>query len=175
MKRTAKHFGAGLRTNFSWKKGDVVALFSPNCIDTPTVTFGTHWAGGIVSPANPAYTADELTIHLLGCGAKVLVTQAALLPLAISAANNVGMDRRNIILIGDAHDKEFRSFTSILDDKSRGERTKLDCKKDLGFLVYSSGRCSGRDLWAREDLSVPIGDTTNNVFQERRVTLKESC
>lgn len=104
-----------------------------------------------------------------------MVTQAALLPLAIRAANNVGMDRRNIILIGDAHDKEFRSFTSILDDKSGGERAKLDCKKDLGFLVYSSGRRGGRDLRAREEFSVNVGDTTNNAFQGRRVTPRELC
>jgi hypothetical protein len=35
-----------------------------NDIDVPTLFWGCHWAGGVVSPANPAFTADELKYQL---------------------------------------------------------------------------------------------------------------
>jgi acyl-CoA synthetase (AMP-forming)/AMP-acid ligase II len=33
-------------------------------IDTPVVMWGTLWAGGTISPANPGYTVDELAFQL---------------------------------------------------------------------------------------------------------------
>lgn len=140
MRRTAEQFGSGLRTHWSWRKGDVLALFSPNCIDTPAVTWGCHWAGGVVSPANPAYTASELTHHLKDSGAKVLVTQPSFLKVALEAAKAVKLPMERIILIGDkSKQAKHKHFTSILDSKVRGSRTPLIPKKDLAFLVYSSG------------------------------------
>ena len=57
-------FGKGIQAMYSFSKGDVVFLFTPNSIDTPIIMHGTHWAGGIVSPANPQYTVDELCFQL---------------------------------------------------------------------------------------------------------------
>jgi 4-coumarate--CoA ligase len=140
VKRTAIRFGTGLRSRWGWKKGDVLALFSPNCIDTPAVTWGCHWAGGIVSPANPAYTANELAIHLKDCGARVLVTQSSGLPIALEAAKAARLSWKDIILIGDQEDASGNCshFKSVLDGAG-GKRTPLDPKNDLAFLVYSSG------------------------------------
>jgi 4-coumarate--CoA ligase len=140
VKRTAIQFGAGLRSHWSWKKGDVLAVFSPNCIDTPAVTWGCHWAGGIVSPANPAYTANELAIHLKGCRARVLVTQKSGLSIAVQAVKASGLSMKDIILIGDQEDssQKLTHFKSVL-KHAEGKRTHLDAKTDLAFLVYSSG------------------------------------
>lgn len=140
MKRIAVLFGTGLRSRWRWKKGDVLALFSPNCIDTPAVTWGCHWAGGIVSPANPAYTATELAVHLKDCGARILVTQSSGLPIALEAAKMARLSWKEIILIGDQEDASGNCshFKSVLDGTG-GKRTPLDPKNDLAFLVYSSG------------------------------------
>lgn len=128
---------------WEWKKGDVIALFTPNCIDTPPVVWGTHWAGGIVSPANPGYTANELAFQLKDCGAKALVTQKALLSVALQAAKEAGVPEDRIILVGDERDEtvRYKHFQSLRNTAgtNRYRRTKLDPKKDRAFLVYSSG------------------------------------
>jgi 4-coumarate--CoA ligase len=143
VKATAIDFGKGLKALWDWQKGDVLALYTPNSIDTPAVTWGCHWAGGILSPANPTYTVDELAFQLKDSGAKALVTQLPFLETAKAAAQKVGIPFERIILVGDQRDPlaKQKHFTSIKnpDGLSRYRRTKADPDKDLAFLVYSSG------------------------------------
>lgn len=143
VKSTAIDFGKGLKSLWDWRKGDVLALFTPNCVDMPPITWGCHWAGGILSPANPGYTVDELAFQLQDAGAKALVTQKAFLNVAREAAKKVGLPEDRIILMGDARDDtmKFKHFTSIRNTSgaTRYRRTKLYPDKDLAFLVYSSG------------------------------------
>ena len=118
-------------------------MYTPNCIDTPVVTWGTHWAGGVVSPANPGYTVDELAFQLKDSGAKALITQVAHLDIAIKAAKEVGIQEDRIALIGDEKDSggKIKHFTSIrnISGTQRYRRAKVDPDNDLAFLVYSSG------------------------------------
>lgn len=143
VKATAIDFGQGLKANWDWQKGDVLALFTPNSVDTPAIIWGCHWAGGIVSPANPGYTADELAFQLKDAGAKALVTQKSCLGVAQEAAKQAGVPLDRIILIGDERDaeNEVKHFTSIRNTSgtTRYRRVKLNPKKDLAFLAYSSG------------------------------------
>ena len=142
VKSAAIDFGKGLKSVWEWKRGDVLGLFTPNCIDTPSITWGAQWAGGIVTTANPAYTVDELVFQLKDAGAKALVTQKHLLDVAIEAANKVGIPKDRIILLGDEKDEtsRFKHFTFIknLAGTNRYRRTKMK-PDDLAFLVYSSG------------------------------------
>lgn len=128
---------------WDWQKGDVLALYTPNCIDTPAITWGTHWAGGIVSPANPGYTLDELCHQLKDSGARAIITQLPQLDIALQAAKKVGIAEDRIALIGDAKDPAGRvkHFTSVrnISGTQRFRRAKIDADKDLAFLVYSSG------------------------------------
>lgn len=144
VKEGAETFGKGLKSAWEWQRGDVLLLYTPNSIDTPIITWGTHWAGGIVSPANPAYTVDELAFQLKDSGAKAIATQYDQLKIAIEAGAKVGIDESRIILIGDKKDpnNRYKHFTAIrnLAGTSRYRRTKpKNPKTDLAFLVYSSG------------------------------------
>jgi 4-coumarate--CoA ligase len=143
VKAASLDFGKGLRALWDWKRGDVLALYSPNCIDTPAIMWGTLWAGGVLSPANSAYTAEELAFQLKDSNAKALATQVDYLPTAIKAAELVGLDKEMIILIGDKRmkDASFKHFTSIrnISGATRFRKTKIAPEKDLAFLVYSSG------------------------------------
>ncbi|KAI9814824.1 MAG: hypothetical protein M1827_003090 [Pycnora praestabilis] len=143
VKSTAIDFGKGLKSIWDWRKNDVLALFTPNCIDTPAITWGCHWAGGILSPANPGYTADELAFQLKDAGAKALVTQKPFLVTAKQAAKQAGLPEERIILMGDERDSEmrFKHFSSIRNTSgaTRYRRAKVNPKEDLAFLVYSSG------------------------------------
>ena len=142
VKSTAINFGNGLKALLNWRKGDVLGLFTPNCIDTPSVIWGTHWAGGIVMTANPAFSADELFFQLRDTGARAIATQRPLLKIAVEAARRIGMAEEQIILIGDerAESGQFKHFTSIrnITGTSPYERTKMQ-PDELAFLVYSSG------------------------------------
>lgn len=143
VKSAAIDFGKGLKSVWEWQKGDVLALFTPNSIDTPAIIWGCHWAGGIVSPANPGYTIEELVYQLKDAGAKALLTQTPFLNVARKAAGQVGIPEDRIALLGDERDEsgKFKHFSSIrnLAGTNRYRRSKIDPKRDLAFLVYSSG------------------------------------
>lgn len=143
VKSTAIDLGIGLKATWEWNKGDVMALFTPNCIDTPAIIWGTHWAGGIISPANPGYTTEELAFQLKDSGAKALCTQKPYLKTALEAAKQAGISEDKIILMGDEKDESgrFKHFSSIrnIAGTNRYRRTKANPKEDLAFLVYSSG------------------------------------
>ncbi|KAH8792187.1 hypothetical protein F5882DRAFT_352779 [Hyaloscypha sp. PMI_1271] len=143
VRSTALDFGKGLKAQWDWKKGDVLAVFSPNCIDTPAITWGCSWAGGILSPANPGYTPEELAFQLKDSGARALVIQKPFLEPARKAAKLAGIGQDMIILMGDERDGPggAKHFTGIrnLEGTRRFRKTKVDPKKDLAFLVYSSG------------------------------------
>lgn len=141
VRDTAVAFGKGLKADWDWQKGDVLALYSPNSIDYPATIWGCLWAGGIISPANPAYREDELAFQLRDAGAKALATHVSCLATARKAAKKVGLSEDRIILIGSAKHPTVKHFTSIgrASGPTNYQRTKIDWTEDLAFLVYSSG------------------------------------
>ena len=138
--------GRGLQMQLNWKKGDVMALFTPNSADIATITFGTLWAGGVVCPLNNLYTVDELASLLKSSGAKALTTHISCLYIALAAALAVGLPRDRIILIGDPDPQgRVMHFSSLsvkhqrtIDGNVSG-KVQINPRKDLAFLVYSSG------------------------------------
>ncbi|UPX17713.1 uncharacterized protein EKO05_0008053 [Ascochyta rabiei] len=144
VRNTAIEFGKGLKGLWDWQKNDVLALYTPNCIDTPAITWGCHWAGGVLSPANPNYTVEELAFQLKDSGAKAVVTQLPYVKNAQEAAKQVGIPLDKVIIMGDQKDPSYRvkHFTSIVNTigSAKWRRTKAkNPAEDLAFLVYSSG------------------------------------
>jgi len=91
-----------------------------------------------VSPANPAYTEEELYHQLTDSNAKAIITIAELLPVAVAAGKRANIPPERIILFKSAKDGH-KSFTSLLSDK-HAESTRGKIKPDdLAFLAYSSG------------------------------------
>jgi 4-coumarate--CoA ligase len=143
VKAHATSFGEGLRDIWDWQKNDVLALYAPNDIDIPPVIYGTFFAGGVVTPANPGYSADELAYQLENAGAKALVTTKQFLSTALKAAKKVGIENDRVILIGAEMDSthHVKHWTSIcrLSKSTRYRRRKAKPDTDLAFLAYSSG------------------------------------
>ncbi|KAK4129573.1 acetyl-CoA synthetase-like protein [Parathielavia appendiculata] len=144
LRRASIEFGQGLKEHWGWRKGEVLTFYTPNSIDTPILTLGALWAGGTVSPANPLYTADELAFQLHNAGAKGLITQAANLPTAISAARKANLPLDRILLLGTHHGPAHRihHFTNLLTPPRTTTAIKpasINPKRDIAFLVYSSG------------------------------------
>ncbi|KAF4983292.1 hypothetical protein FZEAL_1277 [Fusarium zealandicum] len=143
MRSLSAEFGRGLRHEFGWQKGDVLAFFAPNNIDTAVTNLGAIWAGGIVSPANPTYTPEELAGQLVDSRAKALVTHKAFLQTACRGAELAGLKKENILLLGDERDDtgRFRHWTEVTDKEAwlKAKRPTIDPQKDLAYLAYSSG------------------------------------
>jgi 4-coumarate--CoA ligase len=133
--------GAGLKAQHSWRQGDVLAVFCPNHINYSAVIFGTHWAGGTASLINSTYTAPELQFQLVDSNAKLLFTHKSLLPTVCLAAKRIGLDESKIFLMGDEEDGRstpFKHFSTICSPVPL-EKSIVDPKNDVAFLIYSSG------------------------------------
>ncbi|OAL06683.1 4-coumarate-CoA ligase-like protein [Phaeosphaeriaceae sp. SRC1lsM3a] len=144
VKDAAANFGKGLKHLWDWEKGDVLCLYTPNCIDTPAITWGCHWAGGVLSPANPNYTVEELAFQLKDSGARAIVTQLPFIKNAQEAAQKVGIPLDKVIIMGDQRDPTHKAkhFTSIVNTAGSAKYRRTKAKnpaEDLAFLVYSSG------------------------------------
>ncbi|KAF3384797.1 4-coumarate--CoA ligase 1 [Penicillium rolfsii] len=147
-KEYATKISTALVHKFGLGKGDVVALFSPNTVWYPIAMFATNRVGGIISGASPAYNVEEMTFALRTAQAKVLMTAASALPVAIPAAKNAGIPQERIILL----EGKEPGFTTIRDLVALGESFgpsgqvrpfKIPAgqtNKDIcGFLSFSSG------------------------------------
>jgi len=141
VKNTGAAFGHALRSLWKWEKGDVLDFYSPNCVDTPALHFGTFWAGGIASPANPTYSVEELAFQLKNSGAKALVTQAFCLGKALGAAKIAGIPKNRILLIGNETHSEILHFIDFLSDARFTKSTDrvVNSPGDAACVLYSSG------------------------------------
>lgn len=131
----------GLKHQFSWSRGDVLGFFAPNNIDYPVVNFGLQWAGGVASPINPTYPADDVAGQLLDSGAKAIVTVLPFLQTALQAARTAKIPLDRVWLMGGERHEKFTHWTDIT---ARGawikpKKTAIpDPTNDLAYLVYSS-------------------------------------
>ena len=141
VKRVSLGFGQTLQSHFNIRKNDVVALFTPNDVDYPVVTFGVLWAGAIVSPANPGYTVSEFVYQLKDSGAKIAIVHWSALDTARKACAEVGITDDRILVLGSQRDpsgkiKHWRDLPAV---HNEGSLVQIDPKQDIAFLVYSSG------------------------------------
>src|SRR3954469_2331818 len=99
LARRVVQFASGLAKR-GFRKGDVMALYSPNHPDYAVAILGVAAAGGASATINPLYTVDELAAQLQDAGAKFLLTIPALLDRAKEAAARSGVT--DVFVIGTA-------------------------------------------------------------------------
>lgn len=95
--------------------------------------------GGKISGASPAYNVEEMTYALRTADAKVLMTAASSLSVAIPAAENAGIPKDRIILLEGEQD----GFTTIHDLVAFGKAKGVD--KQVASYKFSTGQ-TNRDL-----------------------------
>lgn len=125
---------AGLAAR-GFRQGAVFAIAAPNCPEFAIALYAVLSLGGIVTPANPVLTADELADQLRDAGATYLLTVPSCLESAKAtvAASSV----RVIIVIGEA--PGTLPFAALLDQGVDAPAVEIDPKHDLALLPYSSG------------------------------------
>jgi len=113
------------------RKGDVVALVSPNSILFPVIVQGTILAGGIVSTANPISLSSDLAKQLADSKPKFIFITPDLHE-KVAEAVKLSKHPAPIIHIG-AND-----FESLLNNDGKVQRVNVS-PNDIALLPYSSG------------------------------------
>jgi acyl-CoA synthetase (AMP-forming)/AMP-acid ligase II len=117
------------------RKGDVVAIYSPNCPEYAVVFHAVASLGAINTTVNPLYTADELATQLRDAGARFLVTVPAVLDKAKEAAARTGIEEIFVVGTGDG----ARPLAELLKAPPSPPAVAIDPRQDLVVLPYSSG------------------------------------
>ncbi|MFK4223978.1 4-coumarate--CoA ligase family protein [Streptomyces sp. NPDC019890] len=121
---------AGLR------KGDVLALHSPNTIAYPSVFYGATRAGATVTTVHPLSTAEEFAKQLRDSSARWIVTVSPLLEVARRAAELVGgIEEIFVCDRADGHASVLDMLGSIAPEPD----IAIDPAEDIAALPYSSG------------------------------------
>ena len=116
-------------------KGDVFALFCPNCPEYAVAFHGVASLGGINTTINPLYTPKELNRQLSDAGAKLILTVPPFLDKVREGVKGTSVDE--IFVLGEA--EGATSFATLLDNDGDPPRVDIDPGTDLVALPYSSG------------------------------------
>ncbi|GAA2156553.1 4-coumarate--CoA ligase family protein [Kitasatospora kazusensis] len=122
------------------RKGDVVALHSPNSLAYPVAFYGATRAGATVTPVSSLATAGELAGQLRDSGARWIITVSPFLPVATEAAAVLAAEGRPVreVFVCDASDRH-RSLADLLASTAPEPGLSFDPAADIAVLPYSSG------------------------------------
>lgn len=121
---------AGLR------KGDVLALHSPNTVAYPAVFYGATRAGASVTTVHPLATPEEFAKQLRDSSARWIVTVSPLLEIARRAAElAAGIEEIFVCDRADGH----VSMLDMLGSTAPEPDVAIDPSADIAALPYSSG------------------------------------
>ncbi|HEX5691185.1 MAG TPA: AMP-binding protein, partial [Roseiflexaceae bacterium] len=126
---------AGGLAAHGFNKGDCFAIYSPNLPEYPVAFHAVASLGGVVTTANPLYTADELAAQLNDSGARFLLTIPQFLAVAREAAERSKVEE--IFVFGEA--EGATPFATLLAGNAQPPQVTIDPHEDLVVLPYSSG------------------------------------
>lgn len=118
------------------RKGDVLALHSPNTVAFPLAFYGATRAGATVTTVHPLATAEEFAKQLGDCAARWIVTVSPLLQTARRAAELAGGVEEIFVCDSAAG---HRSLIDMLASTAPEPQVPIDPVEDVAALPYSSG------------------------------------
>ncbi|MGW7127434.1 4-coumarate--CoA ligase family protein [Streptomyces bobili] len=118
------------------RKGDVLALHSPNTVAFPTAFYAATRAGATVTTVHPLATAEEFAKQLVDSAARWIVTVSPLLETARRAAELAGGVEE--IFVCDSA-SGHRSLIDMLACAAPEPQIAIDPVEDVAALPYSSG------------------------------------
>jgi acyl-CoA synthetase (AMP-forming)/AMP-acid ligase II len=118
------------------RKGDVLALHSPNTIAFPAAFYAATRAGASVTTVHPLATAEEFAKQLRDSAARWIVTVSPLLETARRAAELAGGIRE--IFVCDSA-PGHRSLIDMMASAAPEPVVDIDPVEDVAVLPYSSG------------------------------------
>jgi acyl-CoA synthetase (AMP-forming)/AMP-acid ligase II len=138
-------FSQNLSQVFGAKKSDVFAVYLPNHVFFPVITYGVLTAGAIMTTLNPLYTDAEVHKQLMDSNAKWIVTfpqnlentKKAAIDSSITKIFVLSADPVDTTMDGNVEILDFKTLLQPIESKNLG--LKWDPKEDIAFLPYSSG------------------------------------
>ncbi|MER7180610.1 4-coumarate--CoA ligase family protein [Streptomyces hyaluromycini] len=118
------------------RKGDVLALHSPNTVAFPTAFYAATRAGASVTTVHPLATPEEFAKQLKDSAARWIVTVSPLLEAARRAAELAGGVAE--IFVCDSA-PGHRSLLDMLASEAPEPQVDIDPAEDVAALPYSSG------------------------------------
>ncbi|MFD9430468.1 4-coumarate--CoA ligase family protein [Streptomyces sp. NPDC060002] len=118
------------------RKGDVLALHSPNTVAFPLAFYAATRAGATVTTVHPLATAEEFAKQLGDSAARWIVTVSPLLQTARRAAELAGGVKE--IFVCDTV-TGHRSLVDMLASAAPEPQVDIDPVEDVAVLPYSSG------------------------------------
>lgn len=150
--KTSRDFAAYLQNTLGLKKGDRVALMSPNFPAFVYAMYGILRAGGVQVNVNPLYTPAELKHQLIDSGAETIVIYGGSTPVLAEILADTPIKTVITIGVGDGTgmelpsppvDERITNFTPLADALAEG--AKLDFTSpdingdDIVFFQYTGG------------------------------------
>ena len=128
---------AGLAAH-GFERGDVLALFAPNCPEFALAFHGALAAGGVVTTVNSLSTVQDLQFQLRNAEARYLVTVGPFLDRAMPAAGLAGIEQ--VFVLGDAPPSPGTTpFGTLLATAAPAPDVDIEPATDVAALPYSSG------------------------------------
>jgi acyl-CoA synthetase (AMP-forming)/AMP-acid ligase II len=122
---------AGGLAQRGFRKGQVLALLSPNTPEYGVAFHGTILSGGTVTTINPVYNTDEIAFQLEDAGARFMVTVPPAAEQARAAADRTGVEE--VFVIGE------EAWGELLAADPLADPPHVDPAEDVAALPYSSG------------------------------------
>ncbi|MEM0301970.1 MAG: long-chain fatty acid--CoA ligase [Archaeoglobaceae archaeon] len=125
------------------KKGDVVAIYAPNCPQFAIAYYGAMKAGATITAISPLFAPREVEYQLNDSGAKVLVTVEQLYPNFNAIRKNTKVEKVIVANIsgGEANvEGEFIDFRkALLSVEPNPPKISWNVKEDVAVLQYTGG------------------------------------
>ncbi len=119
-----------------FRKGDVLALFTPNRPEFFIPFLAAALLGGSATTINPLYTVDELVFQLNDARAKFLFTSPVALEKALEGQRR--SQTQEVFVFGDDA-PGATSFSALLKGEGVVSPVAVDVREDVVALPYSSG------------------------------------
>ena len=134
LKERVRRVAAGLAER-GFKKGDCLAIYSPNVPEYAVAFHSVATLGGIITTINPLYTAEEVKHQLKDACAKFLLTVPQLMDKSIEAIRELNIEE--VFVFGEA--EGATPFASLLESEGDVPEIEINPREDIVALPYSSG------------------------------------
>ena len=137
LERLSNRFANGL-VGLGIRKGEHIAVLSPNCIEQLVAFFGAFKMGGVVVPLNTRLASPELVYILHHSDATALIyTQDQ--RERVEGLRRELPEIRRYVMIGEGNSDGDRSYGQLLRSGKETDPREEVRADDLAFLVYTAG------------------------------------
>jgi long-chain acyl-CoA synthetase len=142
--RLSRDFAAYLQNKLGVKKGDRIAVMTPNLLAFPIAFLGIVRAGAAQVNVNPLYTPRELEHQLNDAGVQTIVAFSGVSGTVAEVLPKTGVKTVIVNGVGDGSGKVLPS--PLADARLSGATSFADALAEGAKLPFTPVACSGSDL-----------------------------